>query len=749
MSFKPEFVELFKAVLDDPKLPANSKWNKLVELMSNHGISYTLEKVHPKYFLVHPKNRGGLGLNAHNVHKNGGVIASVGADIKKLDAAWAFELAPNGPDRDKAVKFNADLVQRADGLLPQITGVERFCTVGTGHTTALCKHVGAPGTNKKTSDYILKGADGFLDTAKLLKDPDMNTMCTVGWTWNIIPAAVDKAFPKLAQVAQAALNASNNVASLVSELETACTLGETLADLTAMYGADAEAMALDNVKAICAPCAGYAHTILKFVKEFAGGAGAPQIVFVDNVAKQFGCNHNVGEVFWATLTSMYFGKENTCARLRSALLLVNLVCGQKEDGFSKLLKKEHLNKLTAKAKQATVKEAEETLKHGMEIVDSLCSCSGLTGGEAIGPLGKLYVRVGLLVTGMGAKGIEGVEYTMKEIKSKFLADLSKDAGAEVEYPDWALKEHCVHAEKAYAEKASAKAAPSGIVSLAQHDDPVFFAKSHGFEIGTTVVEKGTAAVGSNLYCLTSIGKEVKLAQICHYSGEPLLIQIKLIDLINGWSKHKGELPVKMDGHGQVISNALFMDMTKIKLFEVCCLAALDNKAAMDGLTFYKKPDEVRVLNWTPKGQLLLAPVAPLSNFTTKPGKDNLSLGQHSLYDAASIGKTEFYIIPPRTPPLANTPRPSTWADGADVLPYWWVASTADESLANMKLKMVKINDINVPCLTNSIDLAAGVKLWKFKAKEEVKKPIMEKLVISGGSDASSGWQPKKRAKKSN
>ena len=55
-------------------------------------------------------------------------------------------------------------------------------------------------------------------------------MVEQGWECTIIPSYVDLECPAFAHIAQKALNASNHVAYLVSELETAVTLSTTLED---------------------------------------------------------------------------------------------------------------------------------------------------------------------------------------------------------------------------------------------------------------------------------------------------------------------------------------------------------------------------------------------------------------------------------------------------------------------------------------------------------------------------------------
>ena len=134
-------------------------------------------------------------------------------------------------------------------------------------------------------------------------------------------------FPKFAHVALAPLNASNHVASLVSELETAVTLANTMSDPILQVGPsyDWEQLALASAKAVCPPCASYAHVILRYVKLFSGGPGAPLVVFMDAVAKKFHCTVDLGETCWTTVTDMQSSnKEQRYPLMRASMLLCNL-----------------------------------------------------------------------------------------------------------------------------------------------------------------------------------------------------------------------------------------------------------------------------------------------------------------------------------------------------------------------------------------------------------------------------------------
>ena len=141
-------------------------------------------------------------------------------------------------------------------------------------------------------------------------------MVDEGWNWRIIPWGIDVAFPSFAFHAQKALNSSNHVANLVSELETAVSLSITLDDVGMQAKANAadkktwESMALSNVAAACMPCASYAKVIMQYVQCFSGGHGAPMIKFMDLVTKQFQCSVPLGESFWTAITNANFHSKS-------------------------------------------------------------------------------------------------------------------------------------------------------------------------------------------------------------------------------------------------------------------------------------------------------------------------------------------------------------------------------------------------------------------------------------------------------
>ena len=136
------------------------------------------QQVSPKYFLVHKENRNKLMLNHLNVHKKGGVIYGIGADLKQLSVAICAELAPDGPTRLSQLEANRSMLKKFAGLLAPINGEELYLSLGCSHTVAFCKLAPLAGP---TPIKALQDANGKVDYAKICKQADFKHMMEKGW----------------------------------------------------------------------------------------------------------------------------------------------------------------------------------------------------------------------------------------------------------------------------------------------------------------------------------------------------------------------------------------------------------------------------------------------------------------------------------------------------------------------------------------------------------------------------------------
>ena len=179
--FNKKFAEILNA---GSKVAINKVYGECMDCLKEHSVSYVLEKVAPQMFYTHPKNRGGLGLSWHNVHRNGQRIVNIGARKDRLVDSVAFEMQQQGTERDQQIEFNHELFRKANGLLAPPSGNERFLTVGGGHTTAFCR---AAKAGCRTSQPGIADQDGKLNVHQLCKDSVLAEMINDGWSWTIIP----------------------------------------------------------------------------------------------------------------------------------------------------------------------------------------------------------------------------------------------------------------------------------------------------------------------------------------------------------------------------------------------------------------------------------------------------------------------------------------------------------------------------------------------------------------------------------
>ena len=169
-----------------------------------------------KRMATHPSNRGGGGLNPHNVHKNGLEIVKIGTDPKELVNAAAFQLCPMSPQKDIQLNFNKKLISSSKGLLAPLTGSEDHLTVSAGHFTAWVRAVQA---RCRTPFKELQSADGSVSMDIVAKDRRMNNMIKHGWSVKVFSWQCEVAWPQLPDLCQRALNASHGVSSRSTELE--------------------------------------------------------------------------------------------------------------------------------------------------------------------------------------------------------------------------------------------------------------------------------------------------------------------------------------------------------------------------------------------------------------------------------------------------------------------------------------------------------------------------------------------------
>jgi hypothetical protein len=87
-----EVAEKVKAIMAEEGGPL-SKFLLIKELLIAAKVGF-YTTIDVDYILVHPANRGGLGINHYDAHQTGYKIHKVGADLSQLKQACCCEMHP-------------------------------------------------------------------------------------------------------------------------------------------------------------------------------------------------------------------------------------------------------------------------------------------------------------------------------------------------------------------------------------------------------------------------------------------------------------------------------------------------------------------------------------------------------------------------------------------------------------------------------------------------------------------------------
>ena len=709
-----------------------------------HASLVRKEKLHTRLVLCHKENRGRLMLSPHNAHSNGQKIHKAGADRRQLINAVCIELPATGPIREANVTANIELVRRSNGLLAEVNGTERVLSIGCGHTAAFCKLVATgEGTSPQTDLTMDHIAGGKIDVQKLKQNKEFTAMIEEGWEWEIIPAEVDALFPDFAKVAQKALNVSNQVASKSSELEAAITISALLDNFSEVEGH--QQMIVDHIKDLGLSCSTYTKAILDFVRLYGGGETAPQIKFMDNVAKQFNCNVVLGEVFWDAITYQSFPASCAapCCLLRVCLGLCNLTSPKLEDGIAKLIFKTDIARIFNQKVVDTAKMYEETLGDAVNIVKSIASLPKYDEATTVRPIGQFFVRIGLLASGKEKLGREGKEYTIGQIKAMFLEHISELVGQTIAYAPWVTDIETTSTKGAECDegkrkekatpKAAAKASGHKILTPEELTNPVARLTREGFMAGCTVREKSSSSELHNQFTITSIDPSgcAQLERVMGYDGNQFTGHVEFNELLTRWSilTSTSKPPYSMCTCKATRPQSVMTD--KFKQYVWYCLIDIDRKHLSSfedsGAKYWMNPPMLRSGNIEiPIGSLKLVPMTNYNHVSTKSTPQSVSFGHYAIEDGS---KVEVCVLPPGKQRV-NADKPTEFDnDHGMQVPFWWVLLTTEQSDANMKFDNITVSvnkgaPIKIRILTNSKTIKPYTKICRYVPGKPVATPTL-------------------------
>ena len=206
----------------------------------------------------------------------------------------------------------------------------------------------------------------------------------------VYPSDCERVWPLLPEVAQRALNASQNVVSPSSEIEVAVTItqfdGTRPSNLPFQSCIDAAAM---NNPA----CKYYIDVVGEFARTCAGGPDAPYLKFLNRFSEKYAKNKVLGEVFLTAVTQLQSGDIlEPLTMTRIACVATNLIATKVVDKAAKLLTKTDISKLVAKSSKAQTFENEQRISKAFSIALDMYQDRQADEAQCDDLVGKLFVR---------------------------------------------------------------------------------------------------------------------------------------------------------------------------------------------------------------------------------------------------------------------------------------------------------------------------------------------------------------------
>ena len=662
-----------------------TKWNQVLTTLKDANIAY--ERVaRVEEIMVHPCNRGGLGLNAHEVHKTLAVVRAVGADGSYQHKATAFEMVQSGEKQKAQLSFNQQLIDRSAGLLAPLTGRERLLSVANSHFSAGCRAIIAGCCTTMPS---LQDPTGKLNLLQVTDgDPEFKRIIEQGWTWTVIPAFAEQLWPQLPDLAQNALNADQGSYTMASELQVMSTM--------AAYASVEETInwsaIIAKVKTAMPPCSSYLGPLVEFVKNYAGGPGAPIIKYLDGFAKEYGGNKVLGETFLQAVVAGQFPTSSSrFPFMRAACIACNLVSPKPKitDGIARLVVKTDITNLCRKDKLLSVTAAESLMADAWGQVQQACAEGRMDRPTCHAIFGKLQSRALLFLLGKLKDGPEKKIFkTLSEINLKFAEDVRTATAGTGEACDADVGMR-------------AAGCNSGVqVTLEEQADPVWIARQNGFVVGKYYVDKLNP---NNIFLLESFTATGVTFQL-HALGRTH-VEFELFDnLKSKYMLHRSKMQLAITDditpHQPEHHAVMQMDLKRAALFsELMAAAVQHSQREADHLTFMLFPPEVRIKSPCKKGELKLLPVTDLGRLHSKRTSSSV---------LASDGKGTTFSID--APQKVRDAEQSKWAPGSVFAAYWWVGTTTDETEATVKRGQMKVGKFTVPTFENIKALSVHDKL---------------------------------------
>ena len=640
--------------------------------------------------LVHPANRGGLGINHFNAHQTGWKIHKVGADLSQLKQACCCEMHPVGVAKELEVACNQKLVDKSAGMLAPLTGQERYVSLSCGHTAAFCK---AAKARCVTNIAGIADSAGKLDPNLLAStSPNFAKMLGEGWLWFVVPYWLADEVPGFPHLAQQALNASHSVANQATEMEVAASIAEEVASQGSSICWKA---AIAAAAASEPPCIDYIDTVGLYVKLYGGGSKAQLIHFLSGFAKQYGESLKLGQEFMKAITDLAMpSQKSVFVHLRTAVLAAQLTTTKVVDGIARLITKADVNNFKTKPMQAQVELVETLLDTAWRELQELLASGLASEMQASKLYGLLCIRFVLFLTKKAKWGIDTTEWSSLEaIFEDYKAEKDK------------VVSNC-RSTASMAPKHSPMASSSGDAAATSGDasNPLWVAQQRM----TVPMVAGNFYVSTKDYpnqVFQLTGLDIGGATFMEHNVLKTATQLQSVacklEELKKWLEYKGklqkliaELPATASPHHQV-------ELDKCRIFSDLAQLAAEHQQIPGDLLFAINQMELAAGRDIKKGELKLV---PLTDSVSKIVNTSSSRASAVGLDGAAV----LWILPPS---LTKADELNTSAIGA---PYWWVKPTSEPEAATLVVCKIQVGPNSYEAYTNPKGIKKFAKLMVLK-----------------------------------
>ena len=335
------------------------------------------------------------------------------------------------------------------------------------------------------------------------------------------------------------------------------------------------------------------------------------------------------------------------------------------------------------------------------------------------------IRAGLMIAEKELKGHEGKKYTIPELKTAYLADISAATGKVVTYAPWtgvAKPSEAVAAGSAVPEAAAKPS--SDFKDLSAYTSIEGQAKELGYAVGDVVVEKGNEDA-PNMWTIVEMlaGETIILQRIFSYTGEvpDQKCKLDINTLKTRWKTLKEPVMPRTISACQIRPDSLTVDCVRADAYKA--LIAADKAATKkddQGIAFWADPTSVRTTRKLKAGELTLLPLVPISMIYNKSNTSGTAM---QICD----DPIELFIHPlPKQVPLKKDEH--ELKDDQLAAAYWTVVAshTSQADDANMQETTISKNGFEFKALTNQSEIEPYTQLQVYKAPEP--KAVAGKLM---------------------